>query len=366
MLLKEPFSVKPMATSYSPPAWMSQALGLPTRANRVPFAPAYPPEEVMVEEEVLPPGYGRMMAAARLTNGNNSIANPASIARQYQIQFEDQARRANAMSMGRMAVEALKQRQWQQGLRTAMDGEAPPAGYVAPFNPNGVNNGVAYRNGRPVGFAGAVPGVAAIPEAGFRPNEQAAFQKALWKSVAAPVPPRAIVVEEPVIGAPVASVPVPAVVPSTTARMPITPAGLPDDTPEAASRAARMARGMPFGALRAGSLRAAMDASVLPKNDSGGNTEEIFPGVSLQADNSLQTKSNQELFDSTGAVRASGVVPWLAINFGSGGAQLVDLFETYLSDPLAEQITGRGSAGEKLNLQQKFLTWLRKKDIPLY
>jgi len=106
----------------------------------------------------------------------------------------EEGNRARQLSAGNSAVAALKRQQWINGTRTLADEEAGaqlPLAYqqgyrppVAAVGPNGVRGGVAFRDGLPVGFAGAVPGLSAgIPEAGMRASEQEAFNKALWSRV---------------------------------------------------------------------------------------------------------------------------------------------------------------------------------------
>jgi len=179
---------------------MASLLGI--QKGRVPYRDALaterPFEEVAVVET---PQADRFMAAANLTGGNNSLENPAAIQRSYLLELQREAQRQAALGRGRTAVDALKARQWMDGTRTTADGEAAPAGYVAPFNPNGVSNGVAYRNGAPVGFAGSVPGVAAIPEGGFNPVERTAFNRSLLDAASASRPvamPQSVAVAPPV------------------------------------------------------------------------------------------------------------------------------------------------------------------------
>lgn len=167
--------------------------------DRNPYAPQMPPE------------MSRYWQAAQLTGGNNSLEDDASIRRQYLLNIQRAAQRQAAQRAGYDAVQAGLAMQAQQAQQ---------------FNPNGVNNGIAFRQDprtgqvSPVGFAGAVSGVApGIPEAGFTGGERNAFQRELMKRVAA-MPtgpsranPMAGVVDAGIGGAtsaPVATAPTPA------------------------------------------------------------------------------------------------------------------------------------------------------------
>lgn len=124
-----------------PTNWAQFALGSPAR-GLVPYATGMEPQRPVTPQ--MPPNLGRYMQLATLTNGNNSLEDEESLRRQYLLQIQQQAQRENALRSGREAVEAGKIMQAQQ----AADQQKL----------NGVVNGVAFRNGQPVGFAGNVQG----------------------------------------------------------------------------------------------------------------------------------------------------------------------------------------------------------------
>jgi hypothetical protein len=230
-----------MATPYRMPTWMSQTLGLQPRPFIFPDAPA--PTAMAPAPMAAPaqqPAYSNpnrdmLRAVMQLTGGQNMVPDEAAARRQTALALQDEVRR---------------QAQWQSAYDAVQAGKAMQAQQAAEQQRlNGVNNGVAYRNGQPVGFAGAVPGVRpGIPQGGFNPAEQQAFNRQLMAMVN-PMPaatPQQMVANAP---APVAA-PMPgAAFQRSEAFMPRTTQGLPDDTPESASRAARTARGLTFGGL---------------------------------------------------------------------------------------------------------------------
>lgn len=281
-----------MATSsYQMPNWMAQSFGLPQAQGRIPFPGGLAAPVAPVARPAS--NYDEAFAAALMGGGNNAL-NPEAIRRAGLLQVQRDAQLAIGSRNGREAVEQLKRKQWMEGTRSLADEEAGAvapayAGSAIPFNPNGVNNGIAYRNGQPVGFSGAVPGVASIPETGFNPAEQQAFRKTLWDRVAQSVqtPQKAVLVGNP-------NPAIAATAEYAPTRFGTTIQGLPDDTPGAAARSARMARGMPYNPLRA-----AMDSPQPPIEQfvpQGGNvTQRALDRQNTQA--GLAAREQVKLID---------------------------------------------------------------------
>jgi hypothetical protein len=239
---------------------MSRALGL--TQGLVPFRTGMAPqgEAVEVVEMAQPAAdnFDRARAAYALTGGNNVINSEADIRRQTLLALQRDAQRNAAMEQGRWAVEQLKGQQAAEAYRAANDRN------------NGVVDGVAYRNGQPVGYVGTVPGMApGIPAGGFNPAERQRFNQQLMALATQQGPQMTVPMQSPQSAlatgalagatAPTQVGQVPEIVVANAApvapaiprsmqgiwdRLPQTPQGLPDDRPGTVARVSRESRGI--------------------------------------------------------------------------------------------------------------------------
>lgn len=144
-------------------------------------------------------------AVADMTGGNNYLGNAAANREIALNDIQREAQLRSAMMRGKDAIAQLKRQQWMAGTRSLADGDV--GAVLKPeyfkmraanpvFNPNGVNGGVAFQDGQPVGFRGGAPEIAPpymkgspmyapgdVRTGQFTSGDREAFNRALWARV---------------------------------------------------------------------------------------------------------------------------------------------------------------------------------------
>jgi len=181
---------------YIPSSFVANLWGQAQPQGRAPYASGLAAPRPYALPQADPYGLGfaapdrlAQWSEAQALNPNMPIAGNREAAQQaYYSQIQRQAQINAGRQQGQNAVAELKRQQWLNGTRSLAD-EAPGAQLTPEYYamrdanplPNGVRGGVAFRGGVPVGFQGQVPGIPqAVPEGGLRPDEQQAFNNALW------------------------------------------------------------------------------------------------------------------------------------------------------------------------------------------
>lgn len=289
---------------------MSQTLGLGRPAQGfVPYADGMA-QARPVAAPAMTPEADRIFAAAMLTGGNNSIEDPASVRRQYLLALQRDVQRERGIIEGQRMIQ-------QEQLRRQAEARS-----------NGVVDGIAYRNGQPVGFRGEVAGIeSGVRPGGFNPQEQQLFNRQLMAMVNPPaVQPMGLPmpVDASIRGA-LAGAPLPVSVP-------VTAAGLPDDTPEAASRFARERRGMPFQPIQRDAVRQAL------MGETGGAGPSGRPQVPGRQGLSIAQAVDQEA-NITRGLEARQQIKTLESSLASVLPQIAEMVGTQVdADALANQI----------------------------
>lgn len=193
------------------PSWMASSLGM-DQFRGFPFADV--PSQMAAPAPTASantPNRDLLMARALASGGYTDPRNESAIGRVEAMNIQNQARRQiyDENFRNEMLPNILRQ-QYMNGQRTRgeiksrlpslTDDYLDAMDQQRPFDPNGVRNGIAFRDGRPVGATGRIDvGTGAIPEAGFRDSEREDFRRQLMArledSLQPPPRPRATMVE---------------------------------------------------------------------------------------------------------------------------------------------------------------------------